>query len=169
VVLVFGIDPGIAITGYGLVCDDNGHLGLQDFGVVTTPAGEPLPARLASTYGRLAALMALRRPDAVAVEQLFFGRNVRTAIAVGQARGVALLAAAHAGVAVYEYTPLQVKQAVVGYGRADKHQVKEMVRLLMRLDSTPEPDDAADAIAVAVCHLHSARLVDLLAGQGVGA
>lgn len=166
--IVFGIDPGVATTGYGLVGDDDGCLGLLDCGVVSTPAGEPLPARLASTYGRLASLLALRRPDAVAVEQLFFGRNVRTAIAVGQARGVALLAAEHAGVPVYEYTPLQVKQAVVGYGRADKHQVKEMVRLLLRLDTTPEPDDAADAVAVAVCHLHSARLVNLLACQGMG-
>lgn len=167
--LVFGIDPGIAITGFGLVSEDEGGLELRDCGVVTTPASDELAARLARTYDGLAALLVRYRPDAVAVEQLFFGRNVRTALTVGQARGVALLAAAHTGVPVYEYTPLQVKQAVAGYGRADKAQVKEMVRLLLRLAAAPEPDDAADAVAVAVCHLHSARLVELLAGQDGGA
>ena len=161
--LVLGIDPGTAITGYGLVRDDDEELALITCGAITTSADQPLPQRLAAIYERLSALIAEHRPQAVVVEQLFFSRNVRTALAVGQARGVALLAAAHAKVPVYEYTPLQVKQAVAGYGRADKAQVQEMVRLLLKLDVVPQPDDAADAVAVAVCHLHSARMADLLA------
>jgi len=163
--LVLGIDPGTAITGYGLVRDEDGELALITCGVVTTSADQPLPDRLAIIYERLSGLIAEHRPQAVAVEQLFFSRNVRTALAVGQARGVALLAAAHASVPVYEYTPLQVKQAIVGYGRADKPQVQEMVRLVLKLDAVPQPDDAADAVAVAVCHLHSVRLLDLLASR----
>jgi len=164
--LVLGVDPGTAITGYGLVREDDGELALAACGAVTTSVDQPLSERLATIYRRLSELIAEHQPQTVAVEQLFFSRNVRTALAVGQARGVALLAAAHAGLPVVEYTPLQVKQAVVGYGRADKTQVQEMVRLVLRLDAVPQPDDAADAVAVAVCHLHSARLLDLLAEQG---
>lgn len=163
--LVLGVDPGTAITGYGLVREDDGELTLAACGAITTSADQPLAERLAIIYRRLWELIAEHRPQAVAVEQLFFSRNVRTALAVGQARGVALLAAAHAHVPVYEYTPLQVKQAIVGYGRADKVQVQEMVRVVLRLDAVPQPDDAADAVAVAVCHLHSARLLNLLASQ----
>lgn len=163
--LVLGIDPGTAITGYGLVREDDGELTLVSYGVINTSSGQPLPDRLAAIYDRLSGLIAEYKPQAMAVEQLFFSRNVRTALAVGQARGVALLTAAHAGVPVYEYTPLQVKQAIVGYGRAEKGQVQEMVRLVLKLDAVPQPDDAADAVAVAVCHLHSARLLGLLAAQ----
>ncbi|MDH7486531.1 MAG: crossover junction endodeoxyribonuclease RuvC [Anaerolineae bacterium] len=164
--LVLGVDPGTAITGYGLVREDDGELTLAACGVITTSADLPLAERLAIIYRRLSELIAEHRPQAVAVEQLFFSRNVRTALAVGQARGVALLAAAHAGLPVAEYTPLQVKQAVVGYGQADKAQVQEMVRVVLRLDAVPQPDDAADAVAVAVCHLHSARWFDVLAARG---
>jgi crossover junction endodeoxyribonuclease RuvC len=163
-VLVLGIDPGTAITGYGLVEeDDAGRLSLVDCGVIRTPAGEPLPTRLRSIFHALNALIQQYRPAAMAVEELFFSNNARTAFAVGQARGVCLLAGAEAGVRTYEYTPLQVKQAVVGYGRASKEQVQEMVRMLLELDVVPQPDDAADAVAIAICHQHSARMADLIA------
>ena len=160
--LVIGIDPGTATTGYGLVREEaDGRLTTVDFGVILTPPKTPMPVRLAQLYEGLVEILNLHRPDSGAVEKLFFQRNVRTAITVGQARGVALLALAHAGVAVSEYTPLEVKQAVTGYGGADKHQVKHMVRALLQLEEIPEPDDAADALAVAICHLHSARLREM--------
>ena len=121
-----------------------------------------MPMRLQSIYRGMTELIEQHKPRSVAVEQLFFSRNVRTALAVGQARGIVLLAAADAGLPVHEYTPLQVKQAVSGYGRASKSQIQEMVRMLLSLDAVPTPDDAADAVAVAVCHLHSARLAELV-------
>jgi len=121
-----------------------------------------LPQRLQKIYHDLTALVREHRPTEGAVEQLFFSRNVKTALAVGQARGVALLVLAEGGVPVYEYTPLQVKQSVVGYGRAEKKQIQELVRLLLELDAVPQPDDAADALAIAICHVHSARLNSLL-------
>ena len=161
--LVLGIDPGTAITGFGLVEeDDAGRLSLVECGVIRTPAGDPLPARLQAIYRSLSVLIGQYRPAAMAVEELFFSNNARTAFAVGQARGVCLLAGAEAGIPTYEYTPLQVKQAVVGYGKASKEQVQEMVRMLLELDAVPQPDDAADAVAVAICHQHSARMADLL-------
>ena len=163
--VVMGIDPGTAITGYGLVEEKSGELVFITCGTITTSAGEPMPERLVAIHRGVTELIDQYHPQAVAVEQLFFSRNVRTALAVGQARGVVLLAAAHRSVPVSEYTPLQVKQAVVGYGRAEKAQVQEMVRLLLGLDSIPRPDDAADAVAVAVCHIHSARLQELLASH----
>jgi crossover junction endodeoxyribonuclease RuvC len=159
--LVLGVDPGTAITGYGLVRGEGDDLRLVDYGAITTPSDESLPQRLQEIYRQLTALIQERQPTAAAVEKLFFSRNVRTALSVGQARGVALLAMANAGIAVHEYTPLEVKQAVVGYGRATKEQVQEMVKMLLGLDSVPQPDDAADAIAVAICHIHSARMKDL--------
>jgi len=158
---VLGIDPGIAITGYGVVEEVQGEPKPLAFGVVRTPAGQPLPMRLQSIYRALRELATDWRPTAAAVEELFFSSNVRTAMSVGQARGVALLALADAGLAVAEYTPLTVKQAVTGYGNADKAQVQEMVRLLLGLAEVPRPDDAADALAVAICHLHSAPLTAL--------
>jgi crossover junction endodeoxyribonuclease RuvC len=161
-VLVLGIDPGTAITGYGLVHENDEGLALVDCGVITTPADQPLPQRLQTIYRGLAAIIGQHRPDQVAVEELFFSRNVRTALSVGQARGVVLLAAAEAGLPLHEYKPLEVKQTVAGYGGADKRQVQEMVRLLLRLEEIPEPDDAADAVAVAVCHIHSARMRALI-------
>lgn len=159
---VLGVDPGTAITGYGLVESVHDELGLVTYGTITTSAGQPMAERLATLYHQLSQIIRDSKPTELAVEELFFHKNVRTALAVGQARGVVLLAASHAGLPVSEYTPLQVKDAVVGYGRATKEQVQEMVRMLLGLDVVPRPDDAADAIAVAICHCHAARLTALL-------
>jgi len=164
-VIVLGVDPGTAATGYGVVQEENGELGLIAYGVITTPAGQPLPFRLQTIYRELRQLAELHRPDAGGVEKLFFSKNVRTAMSVGQARGVAMLALADAGLVLGEYTPLEIKQAVTGYGGADKHQVQEMVRALLDLSQVPRPDDAADALAVAICHLHRLRLQSLLDSQ----
>lgn len=165
--LVLGLDPGIAITGYGLVKESpSGDLSCVTYGTVTTPAGQPTPGRLLSIDRELGALIEKYEPDVVAVEELFFCRNVTTALIVGQARGVAILSAARAGVPVHEYKPAEVKQAVTGYGRAPKTQVQEMVRLLLNLEQVPQPDDAADAVAVAVCHVHNMRLESMLAAHG---
>ena len=160
--LVLGIDPGTAITGYGLVREDEAGLTLVDYGVITTAAGRPLPERLQVIYQGLADVAREHQPQQAAVEELFFSRNVRTALSVGHARGVTLLALADAGLAIHEYKPLEIKQAITGYGGAGKQQVQEMVRLLLNLDTVPEPDDAADAVAVAVCHIHSARMTALI-------
>ena len=160
--LVLGIDPGTAITGYGLVKGEDDDLTLVVYGTITTSSDWPQPERLQRIYQELTAVIEDRQPTAVAVEELFFSKNVRTALSVGQARGVVLLAAANAGLPIHEYTPLQVKQAIVGYGRATKDQVQQMVRMLLALDSVPQPDDAADAIAVAICHIHSAKLMAIL-------
>jgi crossover junction endodeoxyribonuclease RuvC len=165
-VLILGIDPGTAITGYGLVREDDGKLTLVDCGVITTPASQSLPARLQTLYQGLVDVVRTHQPTAAAVEELFFSRNVRTALSVGHARGVALLALADAGLPIHEYKPLQVKQAIAGYGGADKQQVQEMVRMLLQLDRVPQPDDAADAVAIAVCHIHSARMLALIAEAG---
>lgn len=162
--LVLGIDPGTAITGYGLVRETEEGLALVDCGVITTQAGQPLPARLQAIYRGLAEIAGQHRPDAAAVEELFFSRNARTALSVGHARGVTLLALAEAGLPIYEYKPLQIKQAIAGYGAADKQQVQQMVTMLLNLDAAPQPDDAADAVAVAVCHIHSATMAALLEG-----
>ena len=163
--LVIGIDPGTAITGYGLVREDkSGDLVAVDYGVIETPAKMPMPERLLQLYQQLKKIALLHRPDSAAVEKLFFQKNVRTAISVGQGRGVAILALAEAQLEVGEYTPLEIKQAVSGYGGADKAQMQQMVRVLLNLDDIPRPDDAADALAVAICHLHSARMKSLLDG-----
>ena len=157
---VLGIDPGTAITGYGLVTEDeSGQIGALEFGVITTPAGMPLEQRLLIIHDELKKLILFHRPDTAAVEKLFFQRNVRTAISVGQARGVVLLALAEADISLGNYTPLEVKQAVTGYGGADKRQVQLMVQVLLGLCEVPQPDDAADALAVAICHLNHARLM----------
>ncbi|MCL6431612.1 MAG: crossover junction endodeoxyribonuclease RuvC [Anaerolineae bacterium] len=163
--LVLGVDPGVAITGYSLLAGPADDARLAASGVITTPSTSPLPERLVVLYDSLTELVARYRPMVAAVEQVFFGRNARTALAVGHGRGVAMLALARSGVPVHEYTPMQVKQAVVGYGRATKEQVQEMVRLLLHLDAVPEPDDAADAAAVALCHLHTCRLSALLGAE----
>ncbi|MEJ2706049.1 MAG: crossover junction endodeoxyribonuclease RuvC [Anaerolineales bacterium] len=156
--LVIGIDPGTAITGYGLIRgNEDGSLAVVDYGVIRTASDLAMPQRLFELYRQLKEILLLHRPDSGAVEKLFFQRNVRTAISVGQGRGVALLALAEAGLEAGEYTPLEIKQAVVGYGGADKNQVQQMVRALLNLDEIPRPDDAADALAVAICHFHSAR------------
>jgi len=157
--LVLGIDPGTATTGFGLVRENEaGSLAMVEYGVIETPAAESPEKRLLELFNKLNEIILLHRPDSGAVEKLFFQRNVRTALGVGQARGVALLALAQAGLAAAEYTPLEVKQAVAGYGGADKQQVQQMVRALLGLSAIPRPDDAADALAVAIYHLHSAKL-----------
>jgi crossover junction endodeoxyribonuclease RuvC len=160
--LVLGIDPGTAITGWGVVGKEGNELTLIDYGTVRTSQDSPMPQRLQTIYGELGQVISTHQPTSVAVEQLFFSKNVRTAMVVGQARGVALLAVADAGVPLHEYTPLEVKQSVVGYGKATKEQVQKLVQMLLGLDFVPQPDDAADAIAVAICHLHSERLERLL-------
>jgi crossover junction endodeoxyribonuclease RuvC len=165
-VLVLGIDPGTAITGYGLVHEQDDGLSLVECGVVTTPSSQPQPERLQMIYRGLSDVIRRFQPEEAAVEELFFSRNVRTALSVGQARGVALLALVDAGLPIYEYKPLEIKQAVAGYGGADKQQVQEMVRMLLNLERVPQPDDAADAVAVAVCHIHSARMAALIADAG---
>ena len=161
--LVLGIDPGTAITGYGLVREDGARLALVDYGVITTAAGQPLAERLQAIYQGLSDVAREHQPQEAAVEELFFSRNARTALSVGHARGVTLLALADAGLAIHEYKPLEIKQAITGYGGAGKQQVQEMVRLLLNLDHVPQPDDAADAVAVAVCHIHSARMAAAIA------
>lgn len=161
--LVLGIDPGTATTGYGLVRQTaDGGLEAVAYGAILTPAKTPMPDRLAKLYSELQDILSLHRPDSSAVEKLFFSKNVKTALSVGQGRGVVLLALAQAGVPIGEYTPNEIKQAVTGYGSAGKAQMQEMVRLLLDLDAPPKPDDAADALAVAICHLHSSRYQSLL-------
>lgn len=164
--LVIGIDPGTAKLGYGLVREhEDGSLSAVAYGVIETPAELPMQNRLLKLYQQLSKIITLHRPDSSAVEKLFFARNTRTAMAVGQARGVVLLLLSDMAMDVHEYTPMEVKQAVTGYGGADKNQVQELVRALLQLDSIPQPDDAADALAVAICHIHSHRLQSLVADQ----
>jgi crossover junction endodeoxyribonuclease RuvC len=152
---IIGIDPGIATTGYGVV-DSNGQRSvMQAFGCITTPSGLPGPERLQQIYVELSELLTTYHPDVMAVEKLFFCKNVNSAMQVGEARGVLILSGRLAGLPVFEYTPLQVKQSVVGYGRAEKNQVQQMVKVLLGLTSIPRPDDAADALAIALCHAHS--------------
>ncbi len=152
--LIMGVDPGTAITGYGLIEYNGRNFKLAECGAITTEAGLPLYKRLHTIYHDLTELIACHQPVQYAVEELFFNKNTRTALSVGHARGVALLSGANAGLEVFEYTPLQVKQAVVGYGRADKKQVQYMVKTILNLKDVPKPDDVADALAVAVCHAH---------------
>jgi crossover junction endodeoxyribonuclease RuvC len=158
-----GIDPGTAIMGWGVVDESGGTLSLVAYGALTTPAGMAPPERLVILYEGLQQLLREYQPDAAAVEELFFGKNVNTALSVGQARGVALLALSQAGVSIHEYKPLVVKQAVAGYGGADKKQMQEMVRLTLRLTKIPKPDDAADAVAVAICHTYTAPMLRRIA------
>ncbi len=156
--LVLGIDPGTATTGYGLVRDrKDGSLESIEYGTIQTPPGIQAHKRLSLLFSKLNELLLLHRPDSCAVEKLFFQSNVKTAIAVGQARGVVLLAISEAGLEMSEYTPNEVKQAVAGYGSAGKKQVQEMVRVLLGLPDIPRPDDAADALAIAITHLHTRR------------
>lgn len=153
--IIMGIDPGFAILGYGFIQYRGNHFEVLDFGVITTHADIPLAKRLLRLEEGLVGLLEQYRPEAVAVEDLYFNNNAKTALKVGQGRGVALLCAARFDLPVYEYTPLQVKQGVTGYGRADKKQVQQMVKVLLGLNAVPKPDDAADALAIAICHAHS--------------
>jgi crossover junction endodeoxyribonuclease RuvC len=150
--IVLGVDPGTAILGYGVVAVDGDRLDAIDYGVLTTAPSDPLTVRLMALFDGLSAVIGRTHPSEAAVEQLFFARNVQSALAVGHARGVVLLAAARGSIPVSEYTPLQVKQAVAGYGRATKEQVQQMVRVILGLREIPQPDDAADALAIAICH-----------------
>jgi crossover junction endodeoxyribonuclease RuvC len=169
-VIVLGIDPGTARTGYGVVSGSGKSLRAVDHGCFETVDDRPLGARLLLIHEALVDLIETHRPEAVGIERLFFNRNVQTAFAVGQARGVALLVAAQHGLPVYEYGPHEVKMAVTGYGRASKEQVQRMVQLLLGMADTPRPDDAADALAVAVCTLHVASSLPTVApGSLVGA
>jgi crossover junction endodeoxyribonuclease RuvC len=164
--IVLGIDPGYAITGFGLIEHQAGRLKLLDYGVVSTPANTAFPSRLLSIAEALDDLIATHKPDAVAVEELFFSRNTTTAIGTAQARGVAVLAGAKAGLPVYEYTPMQVKVSVTGFGKSDKAQIQQMVKVLLNLREIPKPDDAADALAVAICHAHSGPRAEAAARGG---
>ncbi|MDD4796688.1 MAG: crossover junction endodeoxyribonuclease RuvC [Eubacteriales bacterium] len=157
---ILGIDPGLAIVGFGVVeQQQRGKLCLVDYGTVTTPAGMPLPDRLVIVHDGIKKVVETYRPDMIALEELFFCKNVTTAIAVGQARGAAVIAARNAfGGKLYEYTPKQIKLAVTGYGNADKRQVQQMVRILLQMDHIPKPDDAADALAIAICHAQCCRV-----------
>ncbi len=154
--IIIGIDPGTATTGYGLIKEDpTGKIHLIKYGTILTDPGLTIEKRLSQIYQEILQIIILHRPDSGAVEKLFFQKNVTNAIAVGQARGVMLLALAKAGIEVAEYTPNEVKQSVTGYGAADKKQVQQMVKTLLNLPEIPRPDDAADALAVAICHLHT--------------
>ena len=152
---ILGIDPGYAIVGYGVIDYEGNKFRTVEYGQITTEAKTELPERLLKIYNELSEIIEKYKPDAMSVEELFFNNNAKTAINVGQARGVILLAAQIRNVRIFEYTPLQVKQAVVGYGRAEKNQVQQMVKMLLSLAEIPKPDDVADALAVGVCHAHS--------------
>ena len=161
---ILGIDPGIAIVGFGLIEADRGRTRLLNYGAITTPAELPLARRLVQIEQDMEELIAQLKPDAIAVEELFFSNNITTGIAVAHGRGIILCTAEKSGVPLYEYTPMQVKQAVVGYGGADKHQVMEMTRRILKMEKVARPDDAADAIAIALCHARSST--SLLAQKG---
>ena len=149
---ILGIDPGIAIVGFGLIESNRGSVRMLQYGAVTTEAGLPLATRLVQIENDMTALIAQLKPDEIAVEELFFSKNITTGIAVAHGRGVILCTAERLGVPIFEYTPMQVKQAVAGYGLADKKQVMDMTKRLLKLKAVPKPDDAADAIAAAICH-----------------
>ncbi|MCQ2484807.1 MAG: crossover junction endodeoxyribonuclease RuvC [Clostridia bacterium] len=153
--VILGIDPGYAIVGYGLIDYTNNHFTVLDYGAITTPAGMDFNRRLEIIHDELELIILKHKPDCMAIEKLFYNTNAKTVIDVAQARGVILLTAQKHGLKVSEYTPLQVKQSVVGYGRAEKKQVQEMMRIMLKLEKVPKPDDTADALAMAICHAHS--------------
>lgn len=160
--IILGIDPGLATIGYGVVNKENQNISLIDYGIISTPAKMPLPKRLSIIYNDVQEVISTYKPDSIAYEELFFCRNVTTAIDVGQARGVCVIAGDNlvGSQNLYEYTPMQVKQAVCGYGHADKVQIQQMVKILLKLNDIPKPDDAADALAIAICHAQSLRFGD---------
>ena len=155
--IVLGIDPGYAIVGWGVLSYEGGRFKTLDYGAAVTKANTDFSMRLLDIYNCICEIFVRHKPDAAAIEQLFFTTNQKTAINVAQARGVILLAAKQHGVPMFEYTPLQVKQSVVGYGKAVKSQVMDMTRMLLNLSSLPKPDDTADALAIAICHAHSSN------------
>ena len=157
--IALGVDPGTAITGYGIVRDSpDGRLFEVDYGVIRTDPKTPFPLRLKKIHDGIDSIIKQHRPQVASIEQVFFGRNVSTALSVGQARGVVVLTCVLAGLELSEYTPMQVKEAVTGYGRAEKMQIQQMVKVLLGLQEIPKPDDAADALALAICHLQSYRM-----------
>ncbi|MBN2879735.1 MAG: crossover junction endodeoxyribonuclease RuvC [Clostridia bacterium] len=158
--IILGIDPGLATIGYGVINKENQNISLVDYGIISTAAGMPLPKRLSVIYRDMQEIINTHKPQSIAYEELFFYRNVTTAIDVGHARGVCVIAGDNyvGSENLYEYTPMQVKQAVCGYGHADKVQVQQMVKILLNLKNIPKPDDAADALAIAICHAQSIRL-----------
>lgn len=156
--VIMGIDPGFAITGYGIVKYEGNRFSTIDYGAITTKAAMPFSERLLFINDRLEELIDVHKPDMLSVEELFFNKNIKTALAAAHGRGIALLAGARAGIEIFEYTPLQVKQSVVGYGRAEKAQVQQMVKVILNLPAIPKPDDVADALAIAVCHGHSYKM-----------
>ncbi|GAW92723.1 crossover junction endodeoxyribonuclease RuvC [Calderihabitans maritimus] len=164
--VILGIDPGTAITGYAVIEASDNRISPVDYGCIRTNAQHALPQRLQTIYFRIQELIEKYRPQHCAVEELFFNKNSKTAMAVGQARGVALLAAANANLEIYEYTPLQIKQAVTGYGRADKFQIQQMVKMLAGLKEVPRPDDVADALALTICHVHAYRMLQVVSAKG---
>ncbi|NLU10884.1 MAG: crossover junction endodeoxyribonuclease RuvC [Tepidanaerobacter acetatoxydans] len=163
--LIMGVDPGIAISGYGIISNEQNNCYVVEYGVIRTPPKFSMPYRLKQIHEGYLELIQKYKPDVVAVEELFFNKNAKTIISVGQARGVAVLAAALSKIEVFEYTPLQVKQAVVGYGHADKRQVQQMIKASFNLEELPKPDDAADALAVALCHMNSYKLQNIMDGR----
>lgn len=159
---ILGIDPGIAIVGFGILEYDNVKFKVIDYGAITSPAHTPVPERLKMIYDDLTYVIEKYKPNEIAVEELFYNNNAKTVINVAQARGVLMLAGENHNIPVFEYTPLQVKQGVVGYGRADKNQVQQMVKKILNLSEVPKPDDTADAIAIAICHAHASGGVNRL-------
>jgi len=157
--IILGIDPGLAIVGFGVLEKDKNKVSVIDYGVITTPKEDTLPIRLEKIYKGMCELIDHYKPDQVAVEELFFNTNITTGIAVAEARGVILLACINKGCKLYEYTPLQIKQALTGNGRADKHQVQFMVKAILKLNAIPKPDDAADGLAAALCHSQTNQLL----------
>ena len=153
--IILGVDPGYAIVGYGVINYECNRFSIIDFGAITTKAGVPFCRRLECIYDEITEIIEKTKPQALAMEKLFYNNNAKTVIDVSQARGVLMLAAQKSGMEVFEYTPLQVKQSVVGYGRAEKKQVQEMTRVILNLDKVPKPDDTADALAMAICLAHS--------------
>ena len=153
---ILGIDPGVAIVGFGLIESERGSVRMLQYGAVTTPAGLPLATRLVQIENDMTELIRQLKPDEIAIEELFFSKNITTGIAVAHGRGVILCTAERLGVPIFEYTPMLVKQAVAGYGLADKKQVMDMTKRLLKLKAVPKPDDAADALAIAICHARSA-------------
>ena len=156
--IIIGVDPGYAIVGIGVIEYNGNRFRPLEYGAITTPAGMPTVDRLKKIYDEMTLLIDKYAPDAVAIEELFFNSNQKTAINVAQARGVILVSVANRGVPIFEYTPLQVKQSVTGYGRADKNQIQQMVKTLLNLNVIPKPDDAADGLALAICHAHSNKI-----------
>ena len=159
--IILGIDPGLATMGYGVIESDRGNNRLIQYGTVTTPAGQPMPMRLRAIFQGVSQLMEIYKPDEVAFEELFFSKNITTGMAVSAARGVSLVAVAEHTEEIFEYTPMQIKQAITGYGGADKHQMQHMVKLLLHMEDIARPDDAADAIAVALTHSNMSHARDM--------